>query len=80
MKALKNLRKAAGLTQFELEHKVRVPRSKISLAESGQLALSEKEVRAICRLLVREIRKRGTRLAEALKHAEDLCETHGIAR
>ncbi len=72
MRQLKNLRRAAGITQFELERSARVPRAKISLAESGHLVLNERETRLVYRVLVREMRKRATRLAEALERAEGL--------
>jgi transcriptional regulator with XRE-family HTH domain len=80
MKALKKLREVAGLTQIELGQKVHVARSKISLAESGQFALSQEEVRVICRVLARELRKRGAQLAEAVKCAEDLHVSQRLVR
>ncbi len=72
MKHLRRLRRAAGLTQFALHRKSGVGRTRISLAESGYVALKDREITAVRRVLLREIRKRKSRLNEVLRSAEEL--------
>ena len=64
---LKSLRKAAQLTQYGLHRKSGVPRGKICLAESGDVELTNLEIAAIRRALLREIRKGSSRLNEVLR-------------
>jgi transcriptional regulator with XRE-family HTH domain len=47
MTKLRKLRELAGLTQFTVAKKSRVPRMRLSLAECGQLRLSADEEAAV---------------------------------
>ena len=58
MKGLKRLRETAGLTQWELSRAAKVDRSRLALAEVGQVILSAEQEGRVRRVLAREIRKR----------------------
>ena len=72
LKNLKKLRRTAGLTQFALHRATGVARTKLSLAECGQRVLNEREIKAILRVLHRQMRKRNEQIQEALSSPNDV--------
>jgi len=59
---VKELRKMAGLTQWELAQKCGVSRMKLSLAECGQAELSTDDLAAVNKILREMIANRATKL------------------
>ena len=77
----RQLRKDAGLTQFEAARAARIDRTRLALAETSQISLSDKEACRLRKALLLEIRKRRDRLNALLadvstdsKGATDLVE------
>jgi len=62
MERLKELRKCAGLTQWQLARAARVDRSRLALAEVNQVRLSEQQAARVRRVLDRAIEKRRAEL------------------
>ena len=62
----KQLRELAGFTQFETATKSGVSRMKLSLAECGQIELTQDEGVAVRRVLANAIHKRAALMNEIL--------------
>jgi len=65
-KHLRTLRRQAGLTQYGLARKARVPRWKIANAELGERNLLPEEIEAIRKVLVDSARAKSAAVLEAL--------------
>ncbi len=61
---LRAIRKAAGLTQFQLSQKAKVSRFRLCMAESGSLELCAAEMEAIANAVRPEIEKTAQIAAE----------------
>jgi transcriptional regulator with XRE-family HTH domain len=70
MKALRRLRERAGLTQYVVAQKSRVPRMRLSLAESGQLRLSPSEEAAVRGAIRQGIEEQAARLQHLLANEQ----------
>ena len=71
MKDLKKLRRAAGLTQFALNRKAKVARSKIADVESGRGTFTQAEGLRIKAVLADSIRENITSLDAAIRSESD---------
>lgn len=69
---LKQLRKLAGLTQFELAQRCGVSRMRLSLAECGQVKLREDEQSAVRTVLIESIETRASQLRSVLSERQAL--------
>lgn len=67
---LKELRRMADLTQFQLAQRCGVSRMRLSLAECGQLQLNAIEDSAVRKTLLRVIEHRAAQLREVLSNKE----------
>jgi transcriptional regulator with XRE-family HTH domain len=63
MEIVKERRKRAGMSQFQLSQRSGVPRMKLSLAETGQIELSQKEEEALRRALTEYISAKAREIA-----------------
>ena len=66
MTALRKFREKAGQTQFVVARKSRVPRMRLSLAESGQLRLRPEEESAVRKAIREELEKHAAQLHRLL--------------
>lgn len=67
---IKELRRMADLTQFQLAQRCGVSRMRLSLAECGQLELNTNEDRAVRKTLLRVIEHRAAQLRGVLSGKE----------
>jgi transcriptional regulator with XRE-family HTH domain len=67
MKQLKKLRDLSGLTQTQLSRLAGIDRARLSLAESGQVKLSDTEVVMVRSVLIGEMQKRAERIQNELE-------------
>jgi hypothetical protein len=70
MTEIRRLREYAVLTQFEAARLARIDRSRLALAEGGQLPLSDEQETKLRRALMRAIRGRRNRLNALLAKAD----------
>jgi transcriptional regulator with XRE-family HTH domain len=71
MRALRNLRVEAGLTQFVVAGKSGVTRTRLSLAESGQLRLSSEEEAVVRGAIHDGIEEKAVRLRNLLSSGQN---------
>ena len=71
MKDLRELRRMANLTQFELAQRCSVSRMRLSQAECGQLALEADEEASVRKILLRRIEDQAARIRNVLSRAEE---------
>lgn len=69
MSDIRRLREYAALTQFEAARLAKIDRSRLALAEGGQLPLSEEQDNRLRQALMRAIRERRDRLNALLARA-----------
>lgn len=67
MTEIKRLREYAALTQFEAARAARIDRSRLALAEGGQLPLTNEQESRVRKALMRAIRNRRDRLDALLE-------------
>ena len=67
---LKELRRMADLTQFELAQRCGVSRMRLSLAECGQLQLRQDEASAVRKVLLGVIESRAAQIKRVLSTRE----------
>jgi len=63
---LRQLRRMADLTQFDLARRSGVSRMRLSLAECGQVKLQTKEELSVRKVLLEQIESRADRLNQVL--------------
>ncbi len=66
MNDLRELRRMAGFTQYRLAVRSGVGRTKLSLAESGDIELSNEEEQKIKKVLLKELQRQAQAINEAL--------------
>jgi transcriptional regulator with XRE-family HTH domain len=66
---IKRLREVAGLSQWSAARRTGIPRMRLSLAESGQLALNPEEEAALRQVLRESIQAQQARLNEVLRES-----------
>jgi transcriptional regulator with XRE-family HTH domain len=66
---MKKHRELSGLTQTELSNLCGIERSRLSLAESGQVKLSAKEADTVRNVLIQEMEKRADRIQHELERS-----------
>src|ERR1022692_2389026 len=78
---IRRLREHAGLTQFETARLAKVDRSRLALAEGGQLPLSDEQETRLRSTLLRAIRSRRDRLNALLAktNPESVTELTGLS-
>jgi transcriptional regulator with XRE-family HTH domain len=70
--SLRELRKLARLTQWELAHRCNVGRTRLSLAECDQLQLRPEEEARVRTVLVEVIKNRAAQISGVLSGSESL--------
>ena len=76
VKAIRDLRKQADLTQYELSRLAGIDRTRVCLAESGHVQLRAEEITAIQHAVVSELQRKAT---EFLRRAAAMEETAAAA-
>ena len=74
MSQIKKLRELSGLTQTELSNLSRIDRSRLSLAESGQVKLSATETETVRKVLLRQMEKRASLIQDELERNGSLTQ------
>ena len=69
---LKELRKMAGLTQWQLAQRCGVSRMRMSLAECGQVELREDEESAVRAVLLEAIKGRASKIRSVLSDSRSV--------
>lgn len=77
MKDLKRLRELAALTQWQLARAAKVDRSRLALAEVGQVALSHEQQDRLREVLGRTICKRRALLDAEIAKSQIVAEAAG---
>ncbi len=70
MKDLRELRRMVGFTQFRLAARSGVSRTKLSLAECGEIKLTNGEEQKVKKVLHQELQRQAQAINQALCHQE----------
>lgn len=79
MTEIRRLREYAALTQFEAARLAKIDRSRLALAEGGQLPLSEEQAARLRCALLRAIRGRRDRLDSVLAKTDSPTAAEPVA-